>query len=112
MPFNSNLTLDPFPSITEQPKASKRLSIAFQAIEPETGSVKIVLNVRVCLAFTQALYAINATRTLAQDRELEGVAKSTQSPNDYPSDFRALEPEEFGNLLRLRFELKPSQEAD
>ncbi len=59
MPFNSNLTLDPFPSITEQPEATRRLSIAFQLIDPETGSAKIACKVRVCLAFTLALYAIN-----------------------------------------------------
>ncbi len=61
MPFNSNLTLEPFPSITEQPVAIKRLSIALQAIEPGTGSVKMAFNVRVCLAFTLALYAIKSS---------------------------------------------------
>ena len=44
--------------MSEQPAPINRLSIAFQAIEPETGSMKMAFSVRVCFAFTLALYAI------------------------------------------------------
>lgn len=50
-PFNTNLTLDPLPSITEAPSASKRVSILDHSSAFGAGSVKMASSVFRCLLF-------------------------------------------------------------